>query len=236
MHKHSIPYLIIIAAIIFNIAQCADFKSQVGQDKYAYEHFFKDGNVGFYCDIGAHDGQSFSNTYFFEKTLGWDGICFEPLPHLFKQLTECRNCIAINACVSSKEGLVPFIHADSCDEMLSGIAATFDKRHLEMVIRDTRAYGGSCNIIRLPSVRLDTILDEYGITIIDFLSLDTEGNELEILQTIDFDTVKIKVLTVENNYSDESLREFMVSKGYIFIDRLHVDDIFYRPDLITYIS
>lgn len=212
------------------------YKSQAGQDEFVHRHFFSGQKNGFFCDIGAHDGKSFSNTYFFEKTLGWNGICFEPLPHLFEQLIDCRKSICINACVSAKEGLVPFIHVDSCDEMLSGIAATFDKDYLGIVIRDTREFGGSCNIIQLPSVRLMKILHEYQITQIDFLSLDTEGSELEILETIDFDIVKIKVITVENNREKSDLRDFLTSKGYTFIARLHVDDVFYHQNLITYIE
>lgn len=214
----------------------AEYTSQVGQDAYIYQHFFKESSSGFFCDIGAFDGITFSNSYFFEKDLKWQGICFEPLPHLFKQLQNNRSCICINACVASKQEDVTFIHVDGCDEMLSGIAATFDKRHLEMVLRDTREYGGSCKIMRLPAVRLDTILTHYHISEIDYLSIDTEGNEFEIVQSIDFEKIKIKVISVENNYENEEIRTYLIAKGYCFITRLHVDDIFYRPDLITFVS
>ena len=47
-----------------------EFYSQYGQDKFLFENFFKEKNNGFYLDIGAHDGITLSNTYFFEK-LGW---------------------------------------------------------------------------------------------------------------------------------------------------------------------
>lgn len=210
------------------------YSGQANQDEFVHKHFFRHQKTGFFCDIGAHDGKTFSNTYFFEKYLGWKGICFEPLPHLFDKLIECRDCICKNVCVSAKEGLVHFIHVDSCDEMLSGIAATFDRAYLDIVVRDTREFGGACNIIQLPSVRLMRILAEHQITEIDFLSLDTEGSELEILKTIDFDVIKIKVITVENNHGENALRDFLISKGYTFLTRLHVDDVFYRKDLITY--
>lgn len=219
----------------FSVFINAEYTSQVGQDSYIYKHFFKESSPGFFCDIGAFDGITFSNTYFFEKDLKWKGICFEPLPHLFEQLQKNRNCICVNACVAAREEDVTFIHVDGCDEMLSGIAATFDKRHLEMVLRDTHEYGGSCKIMRLPAVRLDTILAQYHILEIDYLSIDTEGNEFEILQSIDFAKIAIKVISVENNYEDQNIRNYLIEKGYLFVTRLHVDDIFYNPDLITFL-
>lgn len=50
------------------------------------ERFFKNLKNGVFFDIGAHDGVSLSNTYFFEKELGWSGICLEPIPEVFERL------------------------------------------------------------------------------------------------------------------------------------------------------
>lgn len=208
------------------------YKSQAGQDKYVYENFFLHKKSGVFLDIGAHDGVSFSNTYFFEKQLGWKGICFEPLPHLFKQLSGCRNCVCINACVAKSEGSVPFLHLDSCDEMLSGMCGTYDARQLQTVMNDISCFGGECKIIQVPSVILNNVLEKHGIQHVDFLSLDTEGSELEILQSIDFSKVTIDVITVENNFNETHVQTFLESKGFVFITRLHVDDIYMRADFI----
>lgn len=215
-----------------NLSMIAEYKSQAGQDKFVYECFFENKKNGFFLDIGAHDGMSFSNTYFFEKDLGWKGICFEPLPHLFKKLQECRNCICINACVSNQEGTVPFLHLDSCDEMLSGMCGTYDERQLQIVMNDIACLGGECKILQLPSVNINKVLKDHQVTHVDFLSLDTEGSELEILKSIDFSLVTIDVITVENNYNELHVKEFLEEHGFIFVTRLHVDDVYVRSDFI----
>lgn len=209
-----------------------NYKSQAGQDQFINEMFFHNKKNGVFLDIGAHDGQSFSNTYFFEKDLQWKGICFEPLPHLFKKLRECRDCICINACVSKNEGTVPFLHLDSCDEMLSGMCGTYDARQLQTVMNDIAQFGGECKILQVPSVSLNKIVKEYGINHVDFLSLDTEGSELEILKSIDFSQITIDIITVENNFNEGSIQTFLEENGFIFITRLHVDDIYMRVDFI----
>ena len=193
--------------------------------------FFHDKKDGFYLDIGAHDGQSFSNTYYFDR-LGWQGLAIEPLPHLFEKLEQCRSCICVNACVSATQGTVPFLHLDCCDEMLSGMCGTYDERQLAIVMNDIAQFGGEAKILQLPAVRLDTLLEKYGITHIDFMSLDTEGSELEILQTIDFSKVTIDVITVENNYNEQPLKDFLCAHGFILLTHLHVDDIFVRIGFI----
>src|SRR3972149_7086762 len=74
------------------------YYSQYQQDKWLYENIFKNNTNGFFVDIGASDGIKFSNTYFFEKMLGWNGVCVEPLPDIYKRLIKNRNCICINGC------------------------------------------------------------------------------------------------------------------------------------------
>lgn len=225
--------LVVLFCLIFTLETATvehNYKSQAGQDDFVNRVFFHDKKGGFFLDIGAHDGVSGNNTYVFEKELGWKGICFEPLPHLFKQLQECRSCICINACVASTQGTLPFLHVDGCDEMLSGLCGTYDQRSLNAVMNDIANFGGELKILQLPTVRLDAVLAEHGITHIDFLSLDTEGSELEILETIDFSSLTIDVITVENNYNEPYIRELLTSKGFIFVTHLHVDDIYVRSD------
>lgn len=223
---------ILTTVLFISVPLIADYKSQAGQDKFIYECFFQNKKDGFFLDIGAHDGMSFSNTYFFEKDLGWKGICFEPLPHLFAKLKECRDCVCINACVSSQEGTVPFLHLDSCDEMLSGMCGTYDGRQLQIVMNDIASLGGECKVLQLPSVNINKVLKEHQVTHVDFLSLDTEGSELEILKSIDFSQVTIDVITVENNFSESHVQEFLEARGYMLITRLHVDDVYIRSDFI----
>ena len=88
-------------------------------------------------------------------------------------------------------------------------------------------------LFRFPQCGLIASLRIIGITHVDFLSLDVEGHELEVLKTIDFSKVTIDVITVENDYNDESIREILYANGFMLFGRVHVDDIFVRKDLIS---
>ena len=79
------------------------YYGQYQQDKYL-DKLFKGKSNGTFVDIGAHDGLTFSNSYFFEKERNWKGVCLEPIPEIFAKLNETRNCIKINGCVSNKVG------------------------------------------------------------------------------------------------------------------------------------
>lgn len=194
------------------------YVSQCGQDRIVNEYFFRNKRNGVFVDIGAHDGKSGSNTYFFEKELGWTGICFEPMPNVFEKLKKNRNCVCIEACVAKTEGIVPFVWVNSPGgvDMLSGMLDTYDPRHWARMRTECREQGGTYTIVNMDAIRLDTVLQEHGIKKIDYLSVDTEGNELEILQSIDFDNIEILAISVENNYLDPAIRNFLISKGYVF--------------------
>ena len=62
------------------------YYSQCKQDQYINESFFKGKDSGVFVDIGAHNGISLSNSYFFEKELGWNGVCIEPMPEVYSEL------------------------------------------------------------------------------------------------------------------------------------------------------
>jgi hypothetical protein len=63
------------------------FHSQIGQDRFLLEHFFRGRRGGVFVDIGAYDREMFSNTLFFERSMGWRGLCVEPLPSAFTKLS-----------------------------------------------------------------------------------------------------------------------------------------------------
>lgn len=198
-----------------------NYKSQAGQDQYVNEIFFKNKRNGVFIDIGAHDGVSYSNTWFYEKILGWTGICIECNPQIYNLLAKNRSCTCICGCISDIEGSVKFRQVDG-HNLLSGIESkldAMDKIRLENL-------NANFNIIDVPSYRLNNILEKNKIYYADFLSLDVEGGELDILKTIDFDRFYISIITVENNYQKPDIALFLESKGFRFITRLHVDDIY----------
>jgi FkbM family methyltransferase len=204
------------------------FYSQHGQDKYFFENFFKDKkSEGFFLDIGAHDGLDINNTVFFERELGWKGICIEPMKNRFDSLVKNRNCICINGCVSNIEGEEDFIIFPEYTDMLSGLAKTFDEKIKNLVDSKIKEQNNdSSKTIKVKSFILNNILEEYKINHIDFVSLDTEGAELSILETIDFEKINIDFFTIENNNYDNKIKKFMKSKGYKLIEVLNCDELY----------
>lgn len=201
--------------------------SQSGQDAFVLS-YFKNKRNGTFIDIGANDGVTLSNTYYLEKELGWKGICFEPIPVIFEKLNKNRNCIKIMAGVAHINGIQEFTFVDGPSHMLSGISKEYDPRHINRIEHEIRTYGGNIEKIQIECVILNEILEQYKIYDIDYLSLDTEGNEFKILKTIDFNKFNIKVMTIENNYNDKNQSDYIISKGYKFMGRLEADEIYIK--------
>lgn len=205
------------------------YRSQVAQDAFLNEYFFKNKKNGVFVDIGAHDGISLSNTYFFEKELGWTGICFEPLKKPYKKLKQCRNAACINACAAQEDGVVDFVQVTGPLEMFSGMLSTYSKEHFETLEQYLKEQGGAYKIIQIPTVNVNEVLKKYNLKNIDYISIDTEGSELEIIQAIDFKQFNIYALSIENNYKNPLIREWMSAQGFEFVAELQWDDIYYNP-------
>ncbi len=211
------------------------YKSQCGQDRFVNEHFFRGKQNGVFVDIGAYDGVTISNTYFFEKELGWKGICIEPLPNAFERLVQNRQAICFNCAAGSYNGMTHFLQVDSKLfpelAMLSG-----EQKHLanESIIRIkelTQKYRGQINVIPVPILSLNELLLDCGFSAIDFLSMDVEGGELELLKHLDFDLFDIHVMAIENNQreADPRIRHLLESRGFKFFKRLEQDEIYVNP-------
>jgi len=220
----------------FSYSFTHQFYSQLEQDKFAYENYFFDTTEGFFVDIGAHNGKTLSNTLFFEQELGWHGICVEPIPEVFEQLRKNRSCICINGCISDTTGIVDFTQVVCPSiyvEMLSGITEKYDPAHVQRIDAEIAQCHGSKKIIKVQSYLLADILDQYGISHIDYLSLDTEGGELDILRTIPFDRITIDVIDVENNYHDPNIRRFLTTHGFKLVKSLEWDELYARKDFLN---
>src|SRR5258708_30218490 len=88
------------------------FYSQHRQDRIVYETFFRDRRDGVFVDVGAYDGETFSNSLFFEETLSWRGLCIEPLPDAFARLAARRAATCVNCGASNFEGTANFLDVE----------------------------------------------------------------------------------------------------------------------------
>lgn len=202
------------------------YKSQCKQDKFINEIIFKGKRNGLFVDIGANDGITYSNTYFFEKELGWNGICFEPLEYTFAKLRSLRSSILINGCAAPFNGVETFFSVQGYSEMLSGLKSKYDARHLDRLYKELAEHGGKVTEIPIQCYDVNEVFKKYNFYEIDFISIDTEGGELEILKAIDFDTFQIKVITVENAYQSAEYAQFMETKNFEKVKHLEADEIY----------
>lgn len=209
------------------IAEELKFYGQYHQDQYVYENFFKNKRNGIFVDVGAHDGILFSNTYFFEKFMGWTGVCIEPIPEVYNRLKTNRNCLCIQGCIFDDREDVPFLRLTGYTEMLSGLIENYDPKHLKRIETEIKARGGQSTVIKVKCYNLTQLLLSNHIQHVDYLSIDTEGGEFDILKSIDFARIDIDIIGVENNYH-EAFEEFLTSLGYKRICCLGVDEIYQK--------
>lgn len=201
------------------------YYSQAGQDKFVSECLFKNTPKGTFVDIGANDGVKLSNTLHFENK-GWNGLAIEPHPKIYKKLISNRNCTCLNLGITSEKGTKIFRSIDGPVNMLSGFVDLYDKRHDERISHEINLHGGKYEDIEVPCNSLHGILEVHNIKHIDFLSIDVEGAELEILRTLDFKRVNVSVITVENNYKDFRIPRLLQKSGFRIIAMIGDDNVF----------
>lgn len=186
---------------------------------------------GTFVDIGANDGVTISNTLYFEKELGWNGLAIEPIPVAYEKLKANRNCHTLNACISDREGKAEFLEVEGRAQMLSGLLTKYDKQHLRRINRTVKRLGGSVKTTEVECLRIGTALSRFNIDRIDFLSLDTEGGELGILQDMDFDTIPVRAISVENNYFTFAIRDYLGPYGFKHMGTIGVDEIYLNGEI-----
>lgn len=169
--------------------------------------FFGDQAAGFYIDIGAHDPLIGSVTQHFYLS-GWRGINIEPLPAFFQRLVDARpDDINLNVAVSENAGTLDLI-VDHTEPGLSTMTQ-------ELADEYARA-GHRLERIQVPTRPLAAIVREHcaGKTV-DFLKIDAEGHELEILRGIDLSGWRPRLILIEAGYKPEVWAPIVESAGYV---------------------
>jgi len=196
------------------------YNSQDNQDKYLEENIFKGYKNGTFVDVGASDGITINNTLYFEKYNNWTGINIEPIKSLYDQLIINRpNSININCAICNSHGYKDFLCNKGYTELISGLKDTFDERHLNRLNKENFEYGLTTEIIKVETQQLKTIFEENYITHVNYLSIDVEGAEFEVIKSIDFDKVFIDIIGFENNYCDNSIPiiKYLEDNNYVMI-------------------
>jgi FkbM family methyltransferase len=192
------------------------YVSQCGQDKWVIETLFPQARGLVFVDIGANDGVKFSNTLVLERNFQWTGLAVEPIPDVFERLRQNRTCTVIEGCVTNRPGLRKFQLVTGYAQMLSGLADQYDLRHQVRIAADLARTGGTRTEIDVMCYTLPQLLEQAGISSVDYLSIDVEGAELPILKAIDWSALDVRVIGVENNYQDYRIPLFLKRRGFSF--------------------
>jgi FkbM family methyltransferase len=185
------------------------YYSQLGQDEWV-RSVLGDRQNGYFVELGACDGIYLSNTLFFERHLNWNGICIEPNDTYFKSLQSNRKCHVSNDLIYSDDNkMVDFAVSRESSSIIDDHIGPFTCR---------------CTAVKKHTVTLGKVLDHFDAPrVIDYLSLDVEGQEYNILRTFPFDKYQFKCITVEHNAphigtgQQTLIREILERNGYKFI-------------------
>jgi FkbM family methyltransferase len=190
-------------------------RSQIGQDLFAlWANDFKRG--GFFVEIGAAGGVSLSNTYLLERSFGWTGILAEPARSWQESLRLNRQCAVDDRCVWRQSGQrIRF--SETSDAELSTISEFIERPDGHAPAR------ANATTYEVQTVSLTDLLTEHQAPKrIDYLSIDTEGSEHEILDAFDFDAWRFNAITVEHAFVTDrrsSVHDLLSRHGY---QRVHL--------------
>ena len=179
-------------------------QSQLGQDiACLLVHCVKRG--GYFVEVGVGDGVNISNTYLLESQYDWSGLLVEPNQGFHDHIRSSRKAKLDTRCAALSDGKkVEF------EEVLE--AGEFSR----LVRHGNREFDeGATRRYLVETATLDNLLEEHNAPReIDYISIDTEGTELEILQGLDFERYKVGFLTIEHNGNLVELKRLLEPKGY----------------------
>jgi FkbM family methyltransferase len=199
--------------------------SQYLQDLFVLCHLnFK--KKGYFVEIGAGDGVHLSNTILLEKKFKWNGILIEPLKSFFIKLKSRRKAkieTDLVYSISNKKLLFrEVLNTENSSALFSTIERYFSNDFHSQSRKISKTY--KLNTISLN----DLLIKNNSPKIIDYLSIDTEGSEFEILKTVNFKKYKFRVITCEHNYSNnrKKINKLLILNGYkrVLEEILNVDD------------
>ncbi|MEM7243492.1 MAG: FkbM family methyltransferase [Pseudomonadota bacterium] len=195
----------------YALPRVKDAQGQLFQDLWVLWELGGDHHGGFFVEFGATNGITMSNSHILEKKYGWNGIVAEPNPEYHERLGRERDCQISHKCVYSTTGQTfKFLCAEK--GLMSRLSHINPEDHNEQngkrIVKEE---------IDVETISLEDLLTEYNAPDeIEYMSVDTEGSELEILKAFDFSKRNVKMLTVEHNFTPlrQEIYDLLSANGY----------------------
>jgi FkbM family methyltransferase len=179
--------------------------------------FFRECTDGFFVDVGANDPERGSQTFEIERS-GWSGILIEPQPGLARRLAERRRSpvFAVACSAPHRSGTVQTLY-------LAGGHSSFDPN---LNLPDVKPHGQ----IEVPVRTLDETLEEAGAKRVDFVSIDVEGHELDVLAGFDLSRWKPRLIMIEDLLKDRRVHRELTHRGYCWMRRTGINNWYVPAD------
>lgn len=187
---------------------------------------------GFYVELGANNGVHQSNTLYYEKYRGWSGVLIEPILHNYlmcRQNRSGKNKFFCNACTSFDydKKFVEIIYSNLMSipvgletDIADPVGHAKEGKQFLQVFEENTSFGAVAKTLN------EILIEANAPNVIDFLSLDVEGAEIEVLKGVDHSQFKFKYMCIESRSFDK-ISDFLSNFGYTFVDKLsHWDYLF----------
>lgn len=192
-----------------------EYPSQLGQDRWVLNEVFPGVKDGYFVDVGSGDGEYISNTWKLEKE-GWAGVCIDPFPTHMRR----RSCQLFREVVYSRAG-------ETVTFRTAGLFGGLDK-FMYKLGKGVR----KSDTVQLRTVTLDDVLARARAPrFINYMSIDVEGAELEVLKGLSLERYRVGAFTIEHSSEEPKrteIRKMLESHGYRLARTVEWDD-WYLP-------
>ena len=205
----------------------------------------------FFINIGANDGVSNDPIYPFMQRYGWRGIAVEPVPYIFEELRknyrQFPRVAVEHAAIAASPRVLHFVPPDATPHDFVRQVGSLHPDYLEKTIHLMRAYQFRGPVeddmeqriqqIEVPCLTFDALLEKHRVERVDFLNIDAEQNDFEILSMIDFTRWRPNIICVETSeFTDEQemrANQLLRLAGYQYLEPFDIfSEVFVRSEYV----